>query len=100
MALGLAAGLLAGCGGNATDLGEFNGNGVYTQAQKRAIGNCLDLARRSARSYGYQAPRDLPQQVERSGENDFAITWKFAAAPRQYQCIVSNNGTAHKYFWG
>ena len=98
--LGISGLILAGCGSEATDVGDFDAKGPYTVVQKLAISNCLDLAKRSAKSFGYSAPTGKPQTVSRSGERDFVVTWTLAADPKQYQCIISNTGEAHKYFWG
>ena len=98
--LGITSLILVGCDSQASDIGEFELEGPYTQAQKRAIGNCLDLAKRSVRSFGYSMPTGKPRAIARSGESDYVITWALDVRPKQYQCIVRKNGEAHKYFWG
>jgi hypothetical protein len=100
-ALGIAFLLLTGCFPETDDLGSFDAKGPFTEAQKAAIDNCLDVARRSANSFGYRAPKGTPHHVAPNGEQDFAITWKFDAEPKQYQCIVrKKTGEAYEYFWG
>jgi hypothetical protein len=99
--LGTALLTLAGCLEDTDSLGQFDGNGRYTKAQKKAVSNCLDVARRSARSFGYAAPKGNPDEVTPNGEFDYAFTWKFDKEPGQYQCIVRRKtGEAYEYFWG
>jgi hypothetical protein len=95
-----AAVTLSACLSESADVGDFDGKGPYTKAQRGAITNCLDLAKRSARGRGYAMPSGDPQDVTRAGEDEFAVTWTFDHEPKQYQCIVRRNGEAHMYFWG
>lgn len=97
--LGLPGLILVGCG-DSNEVGEFDAKGPYTVVQKLAISNCLDLAKRSAKSFGYSVPAGKPQTVSRSGAHDYVVTWTLASKPNQYQCIINDTGKAHKYFWG
>ena len=50
---------------------------------------------------GERAGKGKPREVAPNGEQEVAITWKFDAEPKQYQCIVrKKTGKAYEYDGG